>query len=62
MSTAFKREGFVPTQCAVCTACWTKPGMARCIYGGPFSGYAKQEETDRDDTGSEEGRARCRLG
>jgi MinD superfamily P-loop ATPase len=38
----------IKSNCSACKTCWVyldHPSMAgKCIYGGPYSGYEKQEE------------------
>lgn len=30
--------------CPCCEKCWFRLDTEHCIYGGPFSGYIKEEE------------------
>lgn len=39
-------------KCSVCKQCWIYLGgsiKGKCPYGGPFSGYVKQEQESHDN-------------
>lgn len=40
----------VAHRCACCAKCWINPVTRRCIYGGPFAGYERLEESGGTET------------